>query len=215
MGRLTYQKPNNRDKFSSIFLFDFDLLDIRAATGGSTSNPSYTYKWVYNKKAKERFHLPVCFRREVDNDPEDEKHFRLKQQTHSFIYENFYLCDNNDCKFLTTTELQQKHNPFRSHMNSEDEIIYYTLDVCAIRMSDNQVFDFEIDGKEHYTGAGMRKGKIRDAWLEDRYGVITLRIDKNEKEPPYKKISDILLNSEYVKRKQNENFKPRKKKDYF
>lgn len=211
MGQ-THQQPKNREKFSSLFLHDFDLLDIKAA-GGSSLKPSYRYKWVYNKKAQERFHLPICFRREVDNDPEDEKHFGLKKKVHDYIYENFYLA--NECKFLTTTELQQKHNPFKSHMDSTDEIIFYTLDVCAIRTKDNQVFDFEIDGKEHYTSAGMRKGKTRDAWLRDRYGIITLRIDKNEAEPPYKKINDLLINSEYVKKIPNDDFKPLKKKDYF
>ena len=62
----------------------------------------------------------------VDNDSEGEDHFRLKQSTHNYIYENFYM--NNNCKILVTTELEQIHNPFTSHLESDKEIIYYTLD---------------------------------------------------------------------------------------
>lgn len=206
------QQPKNRGKFSSQFLFDFNLLD-NVGAGTSTRRISRRYKWVYHKKALERFHLPTCYRRVVDNDSEGDDHFRLKQLTHAYIYENFYM--NNECKFLVTTELEQIYNPFTSHLESDKEIIYYTLDVCAIRTKDNQVFDFEIDGKEHYTKIGIMKGRIRDAWLKDRYGAITLRIDKAEKEPPYKKINDLLLHAPAVQRVQNEKFAPKRKKDFF
>lgn len=206
------QHPQNKGKFSSQFLVDFNLIDVNGA-GRSTLSPSTRYKWVYHKKALERFHIPICYRRMVDNDSEGEDHFRLKQLTHNYIYENFYM--NNDCKILVTTELEQMNNPFTSHLESDKEIIYYTLDVCAIRTKDNQVFDFEIDGKEHYTKIGMMKGRIRDAWLKDRYGAITLRIDKEEKEPPYKKINDLLIHAPTVQRVQNDKFAPRRKKDFF
>ena len=213
MGITNHQQhPHNRGKFSSQFLYDFDLLDIVGA-GSSTLSPAYRYKWVYRKEAIERFHLPICFRREVDNDFEDDKHFNLKKMVHSYIYDNFYM--SNDCKFYTTTELAQVNNPFTSYLDSDEEIIHYTLDCCAIRTQDNQVFDFEIDGKEHYTSTGMMKGKIRDEWLNDRYGIITMRIDKQEREPPYQKISDLLIKSPTVKRKDNSLFRPRRRKDFF
>lgn len=161
--KLTTGKTTN---FNNSFLFDFDLMDA--------DNIQRKYIWTYGKKAQERFHLPITYHSKSE---EGVKHYRLKQQAHDYIYENYYL--DNECKYFVTTELEQVDFPFTSYLDGEEKV-FYTLDVCVIRMEDNQVFNIEIDGKDHLTRGNLLRDERRDRWLQDRYGVFTHRIDYNE-----------------------------------
>ena len=177
------QKPF-KSNFDDSFLHDFGLHGAQKHyTGGEIS-----YVWKFNKKALERFHLPITYRNK--NGPESDRHYIFKQKIHDYIYEQYYLSEG--CKFYVTTELEQVRNPFLSHINQDETTklipydsterpVMFTLDVCAIRVKDNQVFDFEIDtGNEHHTQVGMRNSETRDRWLKHRYGILTMRIDPNE-----------------------------------
>lgn len=180
----TKRKKSN---FGNQFLKDFKL----HYTNRKFPDGAYTagYEWVYSKEALERFHLPITYRNPNPNGSEGPKHYGLKQMVHDYIYENYYL--ENECKFLVTTELEQKENNFWSYIDGKKPV-YFTLDVCVIRDSDCQVFDIEIDGPEHYTRGGMMKAEIRDEWLLDRYGVLTYRIDEADDEPNYKQIDKFI-----------------------
>lgn len=161
------RKPNS---FNLSFLYDFDLGDA--------------HKQLFKKTIK-IFHNPIV--KSCNGGGEGLKHFSLKKNIAHHIYFNYYLQDK---KFYVTTELEQKYNPFISYMNNRE--IFFTLDICVLRMKDAQVFDIEIDGKEHQSAIGMMKARYRDAVLEDRYKIKTMRIDSEEKEPPYKEIIEFL-----------------------
>jgi hypothetical protein len=161
--RLTNSKKTN---FDNSFLYDFGLLD--------SYGDERSHTWVYDKKAQERFHIPITY---MSKDEEGTKHYRLKQQAHDYVYENYYL--NNECKFFVTTELEQVNRPFISYIDGEEKV-FYTMDVCVIRFDDNQIFNIEIDGREHLTPGNMMRDERRHRWLNDRYGVLTHRIDYNE-----------------------------------
>lgn len=170
-------KPSQLKKsnFDDSFLYDFGLMGIKRDHYSGT-DVHRKYIWEYSKKALDRFHLPITYRNQ--NGPESDVHYKFKQKIHDYIYEQYYLSEG--CKFYVTTELEQIMNPFPYVFDSEEKI-FYTLDVCAIREKDNQIFDFEIDkGKEHYTKMGIMRAEIRDRLLKDRYGVFTMRIDPNE-----------------------------------
>jgi hypothetical protein len=171
--KTTRKKTSN---FSNDFLKDFKL----------SGNYNNNNDWVYNKKALERFHEPVTY----TDDHEDHNHYKLKSLIHDYIYENYYL--ENECKYLVTTELKQQNTTFYSYMGGKIPI-FYTLDICVIRDSDYQVFDIEVDGPEHYSRGGLLKADIRDSCLLDRYGVLTLRIDKADVDClNYKKIDKFI-----------------------
>ena len=110
---------------------------------------------------------------------EDHVHYGQKQKVHDYIYETYYLA--NECKYYVTTELEQLHTPFKALLvvNGEEKI-HYKLDVCVIRIKDNQIFDIEIDGPEHTTQSRMMRDASRDRLLNYRYGIYTLRLDKFE-----------------------------------
>lgn len=122
---------------------------------------------------------------------EDKVHYGQKQKLHDYIYETYYL--NNECKYYVTTELRQIHSPFKALLveNGEDKI-HYKLDVCAIRVKDNQIFDFEVDGPEHTTQSRMMRDAVRDRLLNYRYGVYTMRIGKFDEQINFKKIDKFL-----------------------
>lgn len=179
--------PVIKSNFDDSFLHDFGLHGAKKDyTGGHL-----TYIWKYTQKAKDRFHLPITYHNQ--NGPESDLHYSFKQKVHDHIYENYYL-STDDCKFYVTSELEQVRNPFNSYIDGEQKV-FYTLDVCAIRQKDNQVFDFEIDtGTEHYTQRGMMKADLRDRLLNNRYGIYTMRIDPFEegKDINRKKIDKFL-----------------------
>lgn len=157
---------NKKTNFNNSFIYDFGLDDIY--------NQYRPYVWTWGVKAQERFHLPITY---YSKSGESDKHYRFKQQVHDYVYENYYL--NNDCKFFVTTELEQINSPFMSYLDGAEKV-FYTLDVCVIRMSDNQIFDIEIDGKDHLTRGNIMRDERRDRWLQSRYGVFTHRINYNE-----------------------------------
>lgn len=202
------KRLNNNSQFNNDFLIDFRLIqsnrtELKGKYWRSTTD------WVYSQKALDRFHQPVTFKNPNPNGSEGPKHYGLKQLVHDYIYENYYL--ENECKFLVTTELEQKNSPFYSYMDGKIPV-YFTLDVCVIRESDHQVFDIEIDGPEHYTKKGMMKADIRDEWLKDRYGVLTYRIDEADDEPNYKKI-DKFISQPAVKNPRKKIIRNRKSND--
>ena len=161
-------KKRKTNEFGNDFLIDFKLFHGKLKLEDGTWPKGN--EWIYSKKAIERFHQPVTYKNPNPNGNEGPKHYGLKQVVHDYIYDNYYL--QNGCKFLVTTELEQKENNFWSYIDGKKPV-YFTLDVCVIRDSDCQVFDIEIDGPEHYTRGGMMKAEIRDEWLLDRYGVLT------------------------------------------
>lgn len=77
------------------------------------------------------------------------------------------------------TELQHVRNHFKSFRDPNAEI-FFRMDICAIRPSDSQVLDIEIDGKEHFTAIGKMQDMTRDNWLNERYGIVVHRIDYND-----------------------------------
>ena len=167
--------------FGNAFLKDFRLfigsnnqLTKKEPDSGKI-NWIYPSDWIYSKSALARFHLPIT--NPNPHGSEDEKHFKTKMLIHDYIYENYYM--NNECKYMVTTELEQKNNCFYSYIDGKIPV-FFTLDICVIRESDFQVFDIEVDGPEHYSRKGRMKAEIRDEWLKDRYGVLTLRIDKSD-----------------------------------
>lgn len=166
--------------FGNLFLKDFRLF-IGSNNQLSKKEPDgkinwvYPSDWIYSKTALARFHLPITNKN--PHGSEDEKHFKTKMLIHDYIYENYYM--NNECKYMVTTELEQKNNCFYSYIDGEIPV-YFTLDICIIRESDFQVFVIEVDGPEHYTRRGRMKAEIRDEWLLDRYGALTMRIDKDD-----------------------------------
>jgi hypothetical protein len=181
-------KKRKTSSFGNDFLKDFKLhYEDRVLRDGIRYNT--TREWIYSDKALERFHLPITYKNPNPNGNEGTKHYGLKQMVHDYIYDNYYL--GNGCKFLVTTELEQKENPFWSYIDGKKPV-FFTLDICVIRESDFQVFDIEIDGPEHYTRGGLMKGEIRDEWLLDRYGVLTYRIDQADDEPNYKQIDKFI-----------------------
>ena len=182
----TTTKKKKIGNFTNDFLKDFRLA-VTSADKTKDGKWQNTHDWIYSKKALERFHTSSVFN--SPNGNEGPKHFRLKSLVYSYIYENYYL--ENECKFLVTTELEQKNNPFYSYIDGKIPV-FFTMDVCVIRECDNQVFDIEIDGPEHYTRGGMMKADIRDEWLLDRYGVLTYRIDAADNEPNYKRIDEFI-----------------------
>lgn len=180
------KEPSIKSNFNDSFLHDFGLYGAkRDYTGGFIS-----YNWKFTKKALDRFHLPITYHNQ--DGPESDLHYSFKQKVHDYIYEDYYLSDG--CKFYVTSELEQVMNPFNSYIDGEKKV-FYTLDVCAIRQKDNQVFDFEIDtGSEHYTQRGMMKADLRDRLLNNRYGIYTMRIDPSSegKDINRKKIDKFL-----------------------
>lgn len=190
MEKENHKHIKNNNNFSNDFLKDFRLLHTKPY---DVNKPGIG--WTYSKKTLERFHIPVAYKNPNENGSEGPKHYKLKSLVHGYIYENYYL--ENECKFLVTTELEQKNNPFFSYIDGKIPV-FFTLDVCVIRENDHQVFDIEIDGPEHYTRRGLMKADIRDEWLKDRYGIITYRIDRNDEEPNYKEIDELLTKSPTV-----------------
>lgn len=156
------------------FFKDFDLCDY--------VRPHHK-KWNFSQEALELFHKPITYHNREGN--EGPKHYGLKQMVHDYIYDNYYL--NGDCKFLVTTELEQKDTPFKSYMDGKQSL-HYTLDVCIIRVKDRKVFCVEIDGREH----GRLKDKIRDSWLKDRYDIDTYRIDENDETINYGRLNRFI-----------------------
>lgn len=187
------KKRNNIGNFTNDFLRDFRLIQAKRVKFPKGSPHRTKHDWVYSDVALDRFHTPTTH--SSPNGNEGEKHYRLKSLVHDYIYENYYL--ENECKFMVTTELEQKNSPFYSYIDGKIPV-FFTMDICVIRDSDNQVFDIEIDGPEHYTRGGMMKADIRDEWLKDRYGVLTYRIDSADDEPNYKRI-DKFINQPAVK----------------
>lgn len=159
---------NKKTNFNNSFIYDFGLDD--------SFTESRSYVWTWGVKAQERFHLPITF---MNTGAESTRHYSFKQQAHDYIYENYYL--NNDCKFFVTTELEQIEEPFTSYIDGAEKV-FYTLDVCIVRLKDNQIFDIEIDGKDHLTRGNIMRDDRRDRWLRDRYGILTHRIDYNQNE---------------------------------
>jgi len=155
-----------KSNFNDSFLYDFGLTDDDYACR--------SYIWTYGVKAQQRFHLPITY---MSQGEEGKKHYRLKQQAHDYVYENYYL--NNECLYFVTTELEQIDSPFKSYIDGEEKV-FYTMDVCVIRYSDNQVFNIEIDGVDHLRRGNMMRDERRDLWLNSRYGILTHRIDYNE-----------------------------------
>ena len=184
-GTMKGKRKSNTNEFGNDFLIDFKLFHGKLKLEDGTWPKGN--EWIYSKKAIERFHQPVTYK--SPNGSEGPKHYGLKQVVHDYIYDNYYL--QNGCKFLVTTELEQKNNPFYSYIDGKIPV-FFTMDICVIRESDCQVFDIEIDGPEHYTRGGMMKAEIRDEWLLDRYGVLTYRIDQADDEPNYKKIDKFI-----------------------
>ena len=182
----TTTTEKKKKNFKNDFLTDFRLIQSSKVKleDGRYQN---AYDWIYSKQALERFHTSTVF--SSPNGTEGPKHSRLKGLVYAYIYENYYL--ENECKFLVTTELEQKSNPFYSYIDGKIPV-FFTMDICVIRDTDNQVFDIEIDGPEHYTKGGMMKAEIRDEWLKDRYGVLTYRIDMADDEPNYKRIDEFI-----------------------
>jgi len=158
---------NTKTNFNNSFIYDFGLEDVY--------NSRRPYIWTWGVKAQERFHLPITYHN--NGAAEGNKHYAFKQQVHDYVYENYYL--NNECKFFVTTELEQVRSPFTSYLDGAEKV-YYTLDVCVIRIKDNQIFDIEIDGKDHITKGNIMRDDRRDRWLKSRYGVLTHRINYNE-----------------------------------
>lgn len=175
---MTTTNTQINSNFPTEFLRDFEL--------GSHDN--WSFHWEFNKKAKDRFHLPITYM-EL-NGYEDKIHYGKKQQVHDYIYETYYL--GAECKYYVTTELQQVKTPFKALLVDDgDEKVRYKLDICVIRLKDHQVFDIEIDGPEHGTDRAMLKDAMRDKLLNFRYGIYTLRLDKFE-EINFKKIDRFL-----------------------
>ncbi len=175
--------------FSNDFLVDFKLFIgnplLKNRVDGKWVSKT---DWVYSKTALERFHLPIIYPN--PHGSEDDNHFRTKMLIHDYIYDNYYM--DNECKFMVTTELEQRNNCFYSYIDGKIPV-FFTLDICIIRESDYQVFDIEVDGPEHRTRRGMMKAEIRDSWLFDRYGVLTYRVDKNDVDCiNYKKIDKFI-----------------------
>ena len=191
-GTMKGKRKSNTNEFGNDFLIDFKLFHGKLKLDDGTWPKGN--EWIYSKKAIERFHQPVTYK--SPNGSEGPKHYGLKQVVHDYIYDNYYL--QNGCKFLVTTELEQKNNPFYSYIDGKIPV-FFTMDICVIRESDRQVFNIEIDGPEHYTRGGMMKAEIRDEWLLDRYGVLTYRIDQADDEPNYKKIDKFITTSPTVK----------------
>lgn len=151
------------------------------------------------------FHLPITYM-ETDG-YEDARHYGQKQKLHDYIYETYYL--TNGCKFYVTTELRQMRSPFKALLVEDGaKKIRYKLDVCAIRIKDNQIFDFEIDGNEHTTQSRMMRDAVRDRLLNYRYGIYTMRIPKFE-EINFKKV-DKFLNQPAMPYTRNRNIKGQK-----
>lgn len=173
-------KKTPNSNFPTDFLGDFGI--------GLDNNLGFC--WRFHVKALQRFHLPITYME--TNGDEDGIHYGKKQMVHDYIYETYYL-STDDCKFYVTTELRQIKNPFKALLveNSGAEKVKYKLDVCAIRLKDHQVFDIEIDGREHGTDRGMLKDRMRDKLLNFRYGIFTLRFDKYD-EINFKKLDDFL-----------------------
>lgn len=187
---VTTKKKKTSDNFDNQFLIDFRLHPGEHPM--DNGKIIRDYEWIFSKKAAERFHTPVTYSN--PHGPEDRKHYLLKTLVHDYIYDNYYL--ENECRFFVTSELEQKSNCFWSHLDGRIPV-FFTLDICIIREDDWQVFNVEIDGPEHYTRGGIMKADIRDTWLNDRYGVLTLRIDKNDDTINYKRL-DKFINSPAV-----------------
>jgi hypothetical protein len=165
--------------FPMDFLVDFGL--------GMSSGGYRFFDWKFSERAKERFHLPITY---MDLDgAEGPDHYQQKQRVHDYIYEAYYL--EGDCQYFVTTELQQIKMPFKARTDGKEKI-FYKLDICVIRAKDHQVFDIEIDGYEHRkSNEAIIKDRVRDELLNFRYGIYTLRLDKDEP-INYKKIDEFL-----------------------
>lgn len=168
MGNRYHKRDTPSPKWN--FLLEFNL--------GNTNIMFY-------KKSLQRFENRIT---SMVGDNEGTKHYFWKHKIHQHIWLKFYQPNK---EFYVTTELEQKLNPFRSFIN--ENVIYFTLDICAIRTKDYRIFDIEIDGREHATGTGIRKARYRDAMLKERYGIDTLRIDYEQyNEPPYKLVEEFI-----------------------
>ena len=176
--KITLSKTFNSN-FPIDFLIDFDL--------GAANGYHDIFNWKFTKKALMRFHAPVTY---MDLDgSEGPDHYVQKQRVHDYIYEHYYL--SGDCGVFVTTELQQVKMPFKARTDGKEKI-RYKLDVCAIRANDHQVFDIEIDGYEHRkSNEAIIKDRVRDELLNFRYGIYTLRLDKDEP-INYRKIDELL-----------------------
>ena len=172
MLKPTITNPNlnngKKTNFNNSFLFDFGLVDNPYSLDRS-------YIWTYGINAQQRFHLPITY---MNAGKESPQHYKLKQQAHDYVYENYYM-NECECKYFVTSELEQIESPFKSYIDGAEKV-FYTMDVCVIRFSDNQVFDIEIDGVDHYTRGNLMRDERRDLWLKERYGILTHRIDYNE-----------------------------------
>jgi len=170
--------------FNSNFPMDF-LVDF--GLGIPKKGYHDMFNWEFSKKAKDRLHLPITY---MDLDGQEGRdHYAQKQRVHHYIYECYYL--EGDCQYFVTTELQQEKMPFKARTDGKEKV-FYKLDICVIRAKDHQVFDIEIDGIEHRkTNEAILKDRVRDELLNFRYGIYTLRLDKDEP-INYMKIDEFL-----------------------
>lgn len=205
--KVTTTTKRRTSNFGNSFLKDFRLFIGSGGISKEYNNTRiFNTDWTYSKYARERFHSPITYGNPNPDGSEGEDHFKLKTLIHDYIYENYYL--ENECKYLVTTELEQKINPFYSYIDGKIPV-FFTMDICIIRDNDYQVFDIEIDGPEHYSRGGMMKAEIRDEWLKDRYGVLTMRVDRNDVDCfNYKKLD------KFISQPAVENPRGRKKKKY-
>lgn len=181
MTCLTNRKKRNQ-QYNSNFPIDF-IEDFDLGYRGNTDR----FNWKLHDKAKRRFHAPVTY---MDlNGDEGIDHYSQKRLVHDYIYENYYLTD--ECKFYVTSELEQVDKPFKARTDGKEKI-FYKLDVLVLRASDHQLFDIEIDGPEHRkSNEAILKDRVRDELLEFRYGIYTLRFDRDEP-INYRKIDEFL-----------------------
>jgi hypothetical protein len=143
------------------FLIDFGLKNWKT---WYTLSPAAIERFARNETFQDK------------NGGESDTHFRVKDWIRSHVYGKY-----SDWAWLVTTELEQKNNPFNSYLDGNHPV-FYTLDVCMMMPQIGLILDFEVDGKEHYTSTGLMKGKIRDEKLHYKYGIYTMRINKDD--PP-------------------------------
>lgn len=110
------------------------------------------------------------YARHDENVEEGDEHFSKKEQIFNWLFDN--------TEFYVMTELQQVRTPFKSFRTGEE--IKFRMDICAIRPSDSQVLNIEIDGKEHFTEIGKMQDRTRDNWLHQQYGIKVFRVNKYE-----------------------------------
>src|SRR6476620_6314174 len=111
-------KRKKTSNFGNNFLVDFRLFHGKTRLEDGTLPKGN--EWIYSKTALERFHQPVTYKNPNPNGSEGPKHYGLKQMVHDYIYENYYI--ENGCKFLVTTELEQKNNNFWSYIDGKKPV---------------------------------------------------------------------------------------------